>query len=359
MVKIKSFKSLGEVQTYDLEVDHSDHQFFLHNGLLTSNSHGICYSLNGYHTAYYKHHYPAAFMAAVLKSEVEKPSSNEDKIKLYKREAKRMGIKIVAPDINNSQHYFSVLDKDTIVMGLAAVKGVGVKAVNNIIETRADHDFTSFADFLYRTNSRLVRKDVIQALAKAGCFDGLDISRNAAFTHYAKIRTKANKFMEDAATTGGDAWTLLTYPDATGAFEKIIGDTEEWSKQDKLRAEGETLGEYLSGNMNDLYGGFFTKRGVSFKKMKKMAEGTSVCVEGIVEKITQSKTKTGRNKGSIYGNCNVIDKNKNSTTMTVWSNVWKGVKDKIKVGRPFRAVCKVNIYKGNHSLVLSRLEEVG
>jgi len=316
--------------------------------------HGIFYSLNGYHTAYYKHHYPAAFMAAALKSEVEKQSSSEEKIKLYKKEAARMGIKIVAPDINKSGEYFTVANDKTIIMGLAAVKGVGVKAVQNIIETRNEHPFTSFADFLYRTKSSLVRKNVIQPLAKAGCFDSFGITRKAAFTYYADIRTKANKHAEKHAKSGMDAWKLMD------DFEFTTDDFDnEWAKRDILIAEGETLGDYVSGDINDLYGGFFTNKGTPLKRLKKLAEGTPIRVEVIVENVTQPKTKSGKNKGKVYGSCTVVDKNQNSATMKVWPEMWKYVNDKIVTGKPIRALCKVNVYKGNHMLVLNSLEEVG
>jgi DNA polymerase-3 subunit alpha len=321
-------------------------------------AHGIFYSLNGYHTAYYKHHFPAPFMAAVLRSEIEKPSSNEEKIKLYKKEAARMGIAIKAPDINKSGEFFTVLDEKTIAMGLAAVKGVGVKAVQNIIETRNEHPFVSFSDFLYRTNSRVVQKSVIQALAKAGCLDSFGITRKSAFDNYANVRTKANKYIEKVATSGVDPWNLMLEWEWTEREKKILGN-EEWNKKEILEAEGETLGDYISGDINDLYGGFFSKKGTPLKKLKKLAEGTPIRVEVIVENISTQRTKSGKNKGNAYGSCTVMDQNKDSVTMKVWSNSWKHVKDQLKIGRPIRALCRVNVYKGNHMLVLSTLEQVG
>ncbi|KKN37894.1 hypothetical protein LCGC14_0759030, partial [marine sediment metagenome] len=321
-------------------------------------AHGIFYSLNGYHTAYYKHHHPAAFMAAVLKSEIEKPSSNEEKIKLYKREAGRMGISINAPDINKSGEFFTVLDEKTIVMGLAAVKGVGVKAVQNIIETRNEHLFVSFSDFLYRTRSRVVQKSVIQALAKAGCLDSLGVTRKSAFDNYANVRTKVNKYMEIVAITGNDPWDLILECEWTEKEKKLLGN-EEWDKQEILKGEGETLGDYISGDINDVYGGFFSNKGTPLKKLKKLADGTPVRVEVIVENVSQPRTKSGKNKGNVYGSCTVMDRNKDSTTLKIWSNSWKHVKEQIIVGKPIRALCRVNIYKGNHMLVLSTLEQVG
>jgi DNA polymerase III subunit alpha len=317
-------------------------------------AHGIFYSINGYHTAYYKHHYPAAFMAAVLKSEVSKASSNEEKIRFYKKEAGRMGIKIVTPDINKSDEYFSVSDKKTIRMGLAAVKGVGTKAVESIMKARNEHLFVSFADFLYRTNSNVVKKNVIQSLAKAGCFDSLGISRKAAYDLYAIIRKKANKHAEKKASIGSDSWDMMS-----DLRCEIDGIDQEWTKKEILTGELETLNEYISGTINELYDGFFTGQGTtSLSKIKKMADKAQVRVEAIIESVTPAKIQSGKNKGSVYARCTLIDVNKDSTQMTIWANIWKKVKDKVVEGKPIRAMCRVNVYKGTNTLVLDSIEKI-
>jgi DNA polymerase-3 subunit alpha len=328
-------------------------------------SHGLLYSINGYHSAYYKYYYPAAFMAAVLKSEVEKTSSNDEKIKTYKKEAARMNINIVAPDINKSDEYFSVSDRSTIVMGLGAIKGVGVKAVENIVETRNEHQFVSFSDFLYRTNSRLVRKDVIQALAKAGCFDSFGISRSCAFHFYDVFRTETSKLMKKQAVTGKDPWDLLTDVDSEMLTkimkkdEEISQKAEEWDRKDLLSFEKEVLGEYVSGGVEEVYDGFFTKRNVlSLARLSRMADNTPVRVEAVVDSVTQAKTKSGKNKGSAYGSCTLVDINNDSATLKVWSNKWKSVKDRIIAGKPIRALCRVNVWNNTHTLVLDRIEAV-
>jgi DNA polymerase-3 subunit alpha len=329
-------------------------------------AHGIFYSINGYHTAYYKHHYPAAFMAAALKSEVEKSSSDDNKIKIYKKEASRLGIKIVAPDVNKSGEYFTVLDDKTIVMGLAAVKGVGIKAVQNIIETRQEHEFVSFSDFLYRTNSRVVRKDVIQALAKAGCFDSFRVTRKYAFDQFSNIRTKSNNIMKKSADTGANSWDVFGTSSldnksvATNKDGYIDQRLEEWDKKDILKFEAETLGEYISGGLHDIHKGFFTGNGaVLFSQIKKMADGTPVRIEAVIDSIKEDKTKSGKSPGSLYGTCSLLDKNNNSSSMKIWPEHWKRLKNKIAIGKPVRAMCRINVYKGQRTLVLNKLEAVG
>jgi DNA polymerase-3 subunit alpha len=301
--------------------------------------------MNGYQTAYYKYHYPAEFMAAVLKSEFSKTSSDDKKVEIYKNEAKRLGINILTPDINDSEDYFSALNDDTIVMGLAAVKGVGEKAVNNIIESRGSKPFRSFADFLCRTNSNFVRKDVIQALAKAGCFDSLKVFRRVAHDLYADIRVKSKKHLERYGNL--DDFNCVS-----------IDENYEWDKKEKIRAELDTLGECISGSFNDLYDGFFTDRGKDFKTIKKLPDGVVVNVEVIVDEVLTSIIQNGKNKGSVYGRVNLLDKNKEAISMIIWADHWKKVKNSFVEGNLIKANCRINIYKDAHSLILERVEAV-
>lgn len=317
-------------------------------------AHGILYSINGYHSAYYKHYFPAAFMAAVLRSEVGKASSptRDANIIAYKREAENLGLKTNAPDINNSGHSFTVLDNSTIVTGLEAIKGVGIKAVDNIIETREEHKFKSFADFLYRTRSALIRKDVIQSLAKAGCFDSLGIARKGAYEYYADVRTAGNNHAKKIATEGRDAWLVMD--DLKFDFSKL---QEEWDLKTKGEFENEALGEYITVDINDIYDGFFTGEGVvQFARMKTMPSGTLVRIEAIVSNVVKRKIKSGKNTGRAFAQCSATDVNGDSGQITVWSDRWLQYKERLSVGRPIRAVCKINTYRGNNSLVLERIE---
>lgn len=326
-------------------------------------AHGIFYSINGYHTAYYKYHYPAAFMAAVLKSEVEKTSSNEEKLKIYKKEAERMNLKIVAPDINKSGEYFTVADRKTIVMGLGAIKGVGIKAVDNIISVRKENSFVSLSDFLYRTNSRLIRKDVIQIMAKAGCFDSFGITRNCVFTFYDTFRKEVNKIMKKECNDKKDSWDVLSKNTDLEIMAKILDNSDdqnsisEWDRKNLLSFEKEALGEYISGGIDEIYNGFFTNKNVlPLARLKKMADNTPVRVEAIIDSIMQSKTKSGKNKGNTYGSCTLVDVNNDSAVMKIWSTKWNISKDKLVVGKPIRALCKVNIWNDTHTLILDKIE---
>jgi DNA polymerase III alpha subunit len=354
VAKVIQVEYVGEQQCYDLEVEHCDHQFYLSSGLLTSNSHSIAYSINGYHTAYYKKHYPAAFMAAVLKSEVESNSKDrDDNIRAYKKEAKRLGLQIKPPNVNFSGESYDVADDKTIVIGLKAIKGLGESAARNILEARKERPFVSFADFLYRTDSRLVRKDSIQALAKAGAFDCLGITRRAAFEYYQDVRQKANKHGASKAERGiAEQYHLSDFE----FNHEYLG--EEWSRKELLQYENEVLGEYISGSINEIYDGFFTERGIIFRKLNTIPDKQPVFVEGIVSGVKEDKGKSGKNKGKVYARYTISDLNGDTVSMTAWNDTYVKYKDKLVSGKPFKAVCSVNEWNGSKSLVLNRVEVV-
>ncbi|MFZ9756112.1 MAG: DNA polymerase III subunit alpha, partial [Bacteroidia bacterium] len=131
-------------------------------------SHSTCYAVIAFHTAYLKTHYPAEFMAAVLKSNM----GDIKKITFYMEEAQRMGIKVLGPDLNESRSVFTVTSSGEIRFGLSAVKGVGEGAVEEILQERDKNgEFASIFDLVSRVNLRSVNKKNLESMAKAGVFD--------------------------------------------------------------------------------------------------------------------------------------------------------------------------------------------
>jgi len=247
-----------------------------------------------------------------------------------------------------------VLNKNALLTGLKSVKGVGSSAVAEILKVRDKHLFTSFADFLYRTRSNIVKKNVIQKMAKAGCFVNFGITRKVAFTYYQDIRTKANKYASEAERSG------------VNDFERLNGFkydrpelNDEFTLQEILQGESETLGECISGTINDMYGGFFTNIGMTtFNKLKKFPDKYTVKIEAIVSDIKLTKVKTGKTAGKIYAKLLLADINNNNVKLIIWPQQWESCRNKIEVGTPIRAVCRINIWNGSVDLVLERLEGV-
>ena len=135
-------------------------------------SHAACYALISYRTAWLKANYPAEYMAALISSVMD----TKDKVPFFVNQAEAMGIEILPPDVNLSDHEFMVVEGN-IRFGLDAVKGVGYAAVEAIKKGREDGDFTSLWDFCERVDARTVNKRSIEALIKCGAFGSTGATR--------------------------------------------------------------------------------------------------------------------------------------------------------------------------------------
>src|ERR1700722_6652118 len=188
MTNIKSIKEVGEFQTYDLEIDHKDHQFYMTNGMLTSNSHAVLYSMVSYKTAYLKAHYPIEFLLANLMAEVQSASPDaRPNIEKIKKEMRAHKVKLLPPNLNTSQLTYTISDDKKLLTGLDALKFVGEDAIKDIIEKK---HFKSFLDFMSRVYFKKVRANSIQALVAAGAMDSFKINRKMLFLYVSDYRKK-------------------------------------------------------------------------------------------------------------------------------------------------------------------------
>ena len=339
MPKIKSVKEIGKHQTYDLEVDHPDHQFYLANGILTSNSHSVSYSHISYFTAWLRCHYPTQFMCALLNSE----DPNSDKSLEYINECSKMGIKITPPNVNTSGGNYVVTGDNEIATGLSAMKGVGDTAILEIIEQQP---FKGVEDFFFRTNGRTINKRVIQAMAKAGAFHSLGRTRKDMFDNYAKYRTKVNNMKKKEKTI--EDIQLPTYHD-------------EWERKELLLAEREVLGRTISGSLHEVFKGFFTGKShiTPLRRLAVIEPGERVKIEVIINsKIKEFKIKRGKNIGKKFAKYLVEDAEGVTAELTVWQKDYERYNSVMKDGLPIKAICKVDEYMGQKGLSLSALERI-
>ena len=381
MSKIKSIKYIGTKDTYDLEVEHRDHQFYLANGVLTSNSHSISYSHISYYTAWLRHYYPTEFMCALINSE----DQNSNEVVEYLDGCKKMDIEILPPDINYSGGQYAVLDDKQIVTGVNAVKGVGGKAINNIIENQP---YTSLAHFFGKTNGRIVNKRVVQALAKVGAFSSFGRTRKDLFDNYAKYRTKVNNYIKKEHSKYYDSIKgdidLLDKESKQRLEESLTEETniyitenleallskvelskieEEFSKKEMLLYEQEILGRTPSGSLHEIFKGFFSSGSqcVALNQIGGLAEKTKVRVEAIVKsKVKENKIKKqgSKNFGRKFAKYLIEDKNGCTTTVTLWPEHYEKYKASLTDGTPFKAICGVTEYMGQKDLVLYSMERI-
>ena len=208
-------------------------------GYAFNKAHSAAYGLVSYWTAYLKANYPAEYMAAVLTS----VGDDKDKSALYLSECRRMGVKVLPPDVNASVATFTAAGAD-VRFGLAAVRNVGANVVEAIIAARKSKgDFTSFADFLRKVPAVVCNKRVIESLVKAGAFDSFWHPRKGLVLIHEQavdsvIDIKRNEAIGQDSLFGGDQ-------EAEAVFEVAIPDTE-WDKKTRLNFEREMLGLYVS-----------------------------------------------------------------------------------------------------------------
>jgi DNA polymerase-3 subunit alpha len=208
-------------------------------GYAFNKAHSAAYGLVSYWTAYLKANYPAEYMAGVLTS----VGDDKDKSALYLSEARRMGVKVLPPDVNASVATFAAVGSD-VRFGMAAIRNVGANVVEAIVATRKSKgEFTSFADFLRKVPAVVCNKRVIESLVKAGAFDSFGHPRKGLVLIHEQavdsvIDIKRNEAIGQDSLFGGDE-------QAEAAFEVAIPDAE-WDKKTRLNFEREMLGLYVS-----------------------------------------------------------------------------------------------------------------
>ncbi len=212
-------------------------------------SHSAAYALIAYQTAYLKAHYPAQFMAALLSCDM----NNTDKVVAYINECRDREIEVLPPDINESDKDFTVVE-DRIRFGLAAVKNVGEAALDSIIEERlADGPYTSLEDFCCRVDLRRVNRRVLESLIKAGAFDSLGLKRSQLFAILDQALEQGQAAQRDRLSGQISLFAVMDSEDEQQHTKIEIPSIPDWTDQEKLSFEKETVGFYLTGHPLDDY----------------------------------------------------------------------------------------------------------
>lgn len=267
-------------------------------------SHAAAYALITFQTAYLKAYYPAEFMAALLTSE----ENNLDKVARYIDEIKRLNIEILPPSINLSLREFSVVqkgEKDAIVFGMGAIKGVGLGAIENIVEERKNGDFTDISNFASRIDSFKVNKRALDGLIKSGAMDCLKLTRKNLFLNIDNITEStrnANKIKSDKENS---LFADLSDDDMSMEVEVNLELTNgEYSQKDILKNEKEVLGLYLSGHPLDDYVNEINEIDYTLaSQFEELNDVTETLLVGKIEEINTRITK----KGSKMAIVNVLD----------------------------------------------------
>jgi len=202
-------------------------------------SHSAAYALVTYQTAYLKAHYSIQYMTALL-------STQPDDVTMLINDCRRMGIEVLPPSINKSMFDFTIEGKK-IRFGFSAIKGLGEKAIENIIKTREQcGTFNTLKDFFENISLLTVNKGVLEALVKAGAFEDIHKNRAQLFASIELLIDTARKLQEDKASGQGNLFSLGEGAQASVDIDLL--DVAEWKDNERLLNEKEVLGLYVSGH---------------------------------------------------------------------------------------------------------------
>lgn len=208
-------------------------------------SHSTAYAIIAYQTAWLKTYYPAEFMSANLTSEM----SNSNRVVILINDCRKLSIKVNTPDINVSDVEFRPVDDKTISFGLNAVKNVGTKTVEKIIEARdKDGKYTDIFDVCSRVNLHSLNKKVLESLIKAGAMDSLSGTRAQMFASIDNAFKYGHQRQDDASSDQVGLFNMSNSEESEVVIKPPLSDVEEWSEQESLDQEKEVLGLYLSGH---------------------------------------------------------------------------------------------------------------
>jgi DNA polymerase III subunit alpha len=217
-------------------------------------SHSTCYAWVAYQTAYLKAHYPAEYMAAVLSNNM----NDIKQVSFFMEECKRMGLKVLGPDVNESFYKFTVNEDYAVRFGMGAIKGVGQGAVDTIVAQRKEGKYRSIFDLAKRIDLRAANKKAFENLALAGGFDGFEATHRAQYFHHdgdgitflEKAIRYGAKFQENENSA---QVSLFGEASEIQIAEPQIPPCEEWTTMAKLAREKEVVGIYISGHPLDDY----------------------------------------------------------------------------------------------------------
>ncbi|NWF55550.1 MAG: DNA polymerase III subunit alpha [Syntrophaceae bacterium] len=251
-------------------------------------SHSAAYALVAFQTAFLKAHYPVEFMAALLSSEM----GNSDKILRHLGECREKKLEVLPPDVNESQQDFTVVG-EKIRFGLAAVKNVGQAAIQSILSAREEKgNFTSLADFCLKVDLRKVNKRVIESLIKSGSFESLGFSRAQLLAGLEETMEWAQGVERERANH-----QIAMFGGMQGGRRKNeprLPDVPPWPESQRLAAEKETLGFYLTGHPLSSYAPTLQRfTSMDTVKVQEAADGQEVLIGGVVNSLKEINTKKG------------------------------------------------------------------
>ena len=252
-------------------------------------SHAACYALVAYWTAYLKTYYPDAFMAALMTADMRWT----DRLAIEMTECKRMGLRVLGPDINESYSDFATVGTTgTVRFGIAAIKGMGKALAEEVIAERdANGKFKSVCDFAKRVSGSKFNKKSWESAIKTGCFDSFG-DRSDLLYNLEKIQAYGNKMQKDASNGQTDLFGAMGAAVEIPEVEITPAPTK-YSDKEQLMWERDLMGLYISAHPLDKYEAYFQEQTMPISEIKPNIDGATVIVGGIITNVRSLVTKSG------------------------------------------------------------------
>ncbi|MCX6935754.1 MAG: DNA polymerase III subunit alpha, partial [Verrucomicrobia bacterium] len=292
-------------------------------------SHSAAYAVLACQTAYLKANYPTEYMASLLSHELD----NTDKIALFTAEAQNMGIRILPPSVNTSDKNFTV-EPNKILFGLGAIKNVGGACVDAILEARkTGGNFQSMDDFCARVDYKAINKKAAESLIRCGAFDEISSNRAWLASKVEDAMALASSVSRDKERGQGTLFGLMeeASPAAARGGEKAPADFSDWPKRDKLTAEKELLGFYVTGHPADEFEADLRAfRTVNLGEPEEMQSGTVARLAGVVTAVEVRLTQRDKKP---YARVMLEDKTGRMEVM-IFPDLYRETGMALKVGTP-------------------------
>ncbi|MFA5013270.1 MAG: DNA polymerase III subunit alpha [Candidatus Paceibacterota bacterium] len=326
-------------------------------------SHAACYAIIAYQTAYLKANYPVEYMAALLTGE----GSDVERISELIEECKKMGIEVLAPDINESFSNFSVVpNKSQIRFGLTAIKNVGYNIVELIIaERKKSGPFKTIHDFISRVDAKVLNKKSMESLIKAGCFDTL-IERNQILMNMEKLLdwSKKNQKIKESGQKGLFDNCSSASLNGDIALDKV----EHASDYDKLTWEKELLGLYVTGHPLERFRDMLTRLTTPIKKVnadlnmirdyskpyqKYIIQGEMVTIGGIIATAKKIITKKGQPMMFIK-----LQDLTDRIEVVVFPSIFESCQESLEENKIISITGRADYKDGSPKIIANEIEEI-
>lgn len=310
-------------------------------------SHSVAYAMISYQTAYLKAHYPAYFMAALMTHEMQ----DTDKTLKNINECREMSIEVLPPNINKEGVGFHVR-QGKILFGLAAIKGVGAKAIEKVLEERESAgEFKNFLDFCKRVDPSLLNRRALEGFIKAGAFDWTELCRAELFERIDEVIKCAQRIRTRVASKQMDLFATFE-SEVSEDYTPNRALVPEWPTNVKLANEKEALGFYLSGHpLERFYSDLQRMGAITIAKLRNSSDGAQVVVAGVVSLLKLKNTK----KGDRYATF-MLEDVMGTVDVIVWPDVYRNVHELLGSDEPVVVNAKIDVSDERFQLIAQNIQ---